>query len=110
VVETTLRGTRFNNVGSQVTVVVLQNTTQSAVAATVWFWGADGSPLGNHPLTLPPLGSVAVNTFALPGPAGQGGSLTISNDAPYGGLTGKSVALEPSTGLAFDTFLEPRPR
>jgi hypothetical protein len=108
--DTTLRGARFNNGGSQVTVVVLQNTTNSAVAATLWFWGADGSPLGSHSLTLPPLGSTAVNTFALPGAAGQGGSLTISSDAPYGGLTGKSVALEPATGLAFDTFLEPWPR
>jgi hypothetical protein len=80
------------------------------VAATLWFWGTDGSLLGSHPLTLPPLASESVNTSVLPGLAGQGGSLTVTSDAPYGGLSGKSVALEPATGLAFDSFLEPRPR
>lgn len=110
VLETTLRAPRFNNVGSQVTVVQVQNTTNAAVAATLWFWGADGAPLGSHALTLPPLGSAAVNTAVLPGLAGQGGSLTISNDAPYAGLVGKSVALEPATGMAFESVLEPRPR
>ncbi|MET0200439.1 MAG: Calx-beta domain-containing protein, partial [Gaiellaceae bacterium] len=110
VLETTLRAPRFNNVGSQVTVVQVQNTTNAAVDATLWFWGADGSPLGNHPLALPPFGSEAVNTSVLPGLAGQGGSLTLSSNAPYAGLVGKSVALEPATGMAFETVLEPRPR
>jgi hypothetical protein len=88
----------------------VQNTTNGAVEATLWFWGADGSLLGSHPLTLAPFGSETVNTFALPGLAGQGGSLTVSSNAPYGGLLGKSVALEPATGLVFETWLEPRPR
>lgn len=110
VFETTLRASRFNNVGSQVTVVQVQNTTNGAVEGTLWFWGADGSLLGNHPLTLSPFGSETVNTSALPGLAGQGGSLTVSSNAPYGGLLGKSVALEPATGLTFETWLEPRPR
>ena len=57
VFETTLRASRFNNVGSQITVVQMQNTTNGAVEATLWFWGADGSLLGNHPLTLSPFGS-----------------------------------------------------
>lgn len=108
--ETTLRVPRFNNVGSQVTVVQVQNTTNRAVEATLWFWAADGAPLGSHPLTLAPLGSETVNTSALPGLSGQGGSLTISSDAPYGGLVGKSAALEPATGLVFETAIEPRPR
>ncbi len=110
VYETTLSAPRFNNAGSQVTVVQVHNTTGAPVAATLWFWGTDGSLLGSHALTLPPLGSESVNTSALPGLAGQGGSLTITSDAPYGALSGKSVALEPGTGLAFDTFIEPRPR
>ena len=32
------------------------------------------------------------------------------DDGPYGGLTGKAVALEPATGYSFDTPLEPRRR
>jgi Calx-beta domain-containing protein len=110
VLETTLRASRFNNVGTQVTVVQVQNTTNGAVEATLWFWGADGSPLGSHALTLSSFGSETVNTSALPGLAGQGGSLTVSSNAPYGGLVGKAVALEPATGLVFETGLDPRPR
>ena len=41
---------------------------------------------------------------------GASGSLTVAHDGPYGGLVGKAVALEPSTGFSFDTPLEPRPR
>lgn len=110
VIDTTLRAARFNNTASQVTVVVLQNTTNAAVDATIWFWAANGTLLGTHAVALQPFGSESINTSVLPGATGQGGSLTISSNAPYGALTGKSVALEPSTGLAFDTFLEPRPR
>ena len=36
--------------------------------------------------------------------------LTVAHDAPYGRLVGKAVAIEPSTGFAFDTPVEPRPR
>jgi hypothetical protein len=38
------------------------------------------------------------------------GSVTVAHDAPFGGLVGKAVALEPSTGFSFDTPLEPRPK
>jgi hypothetical protein len=108
--ETTLRCPRFNNSGSQVTVVLVQNTTGAAVSGTVWFWSAAGTLLAAQPLSLGPRGSASINTSTLPALAGQSGSLTLSSNAPYGGLTGKAVALEPATGMSFDAPLEPRPR
>jgi len=46
----------------------------------------------------------------VPGVAGQSGSATVTHDGGYGDLVGKSVALEPATGFAFDTTLVLRPR
>jgi hypothetical protein len=108
--ETTLRGARFNNSATQITVVQLQNTTNEDVAGTLWFWSASGALLGSQPFTLAARGSTSINTSTLPGLAGQSGSLTITSDAPYGGLAGKAAALEPDTGLTFEAPLEPRPR
>jgi hypothetical protein len=39
---------------------------------------------------------------------GVGGALTIANDGRYGDLSGKTVALEPSTGFSFDSPMIPR--
>jgi hypothetical protein len=108
--ETTLRCPRFNNSGSQVTVVLVQNRTGAAVTGTVWFWSAAGTLLAAQPLALGPRGSASINTSTVPALAGQSGSLTLSSNAPYGGLSGKAVALEPATGMSFDAPLEPRPR
>jgi hypothetical protein len=108
--ETTLRTPRFNNASSQVTILQLQNASDGAVAGTVHFWGASGGLLTTHPFALLPHGSLSVNTSTIPGLAGVSGSLTVSHDAPYGALTGKAVALEPATGLAFDSVLEAKPR
>jgi hypothetical protein len=38
------------------------------------------------------------------------GSITVSHDGPYGALAGKAVALDPATGLSYDTPLTTRPR
>ena len=43
-------------------------------------------------------------------PAGSSGSITISNNARYGDLTGKAVSVEPATGFTFDTLMVPRIR
>jgi len=50
-----------------------------------------------------------VNTSSLPALEGQAGSITVSHDGPYGGIAGKTVALEPATGFSFDSPLESRP-
>jgi hypothetical protein len=98
----------FNNQGSQVTVLVLQNTGPLPVSGHAWFWGPTGALLASAPLSVPARGTATVATATVPGLAGQSGSVTLSHDGGYGALTGKAVALEPATGFTFDTPLLPR--
>jgi hypothetical protein len=108
--DTTLAGARFNNSGTQTTVLLLQNPTSAPVDATVYFWSTGGVLLATQVLS-PPLaakGTLVLSTPQVPGLAGQGGSVTVAHTAPYGGLSGKTVALEPSTGFSFDSPLTPR--
>jgi hypothetical protein len=104
--ETTERIPRFNNSGSQATIVVLDNTTDQPVAGNVDFWQSSGILLLSMPFSCAPHGVAVVNASAQPALSFQSGSITITHDAPYGALAGKAVALEPSTGFAFDTPLE----
>jgi len=108
--ETTYRIPRFNNAGSQVTVLLLQNPTGYAVAGNVWFWNTAGILLGQHPFNLAARATVVLNTSTVPGVASQGGTITVSHDGRYGDLAGKTVALEPSTGFSFDSPMLPVPR
>ena len=112
VYETTLRGARFSNAGAQKTVLILQNPGTVPADFAVHFWAADGTLLASYVTGAPlaPHGVVVVNTGDVPGVAGASGSVTVAHDLPYGGLVGKVLALEPATGFAFDTPLEPRPR
>jgi hypothetical protein len=106
--DTTLTLARFNNSASQVTILVLQNTTGATVTGNVWLWGPTGQSAGTTPFSLAPHRSFVLNTSTLA--PGVGGTLTVSHDAPYGTLQGKAVALEASTGFTFDTPLRSRPR
>lgn len=106
--ETTLRSPRFNNVGSQVSLVVLQNPTNASNSGTVFFWSSSGALLGSQGFTLNPRATTVVNSSGVSGVAGQGGSVTVVHGARYGELIGKVVALEPSTGFSFDAELAPR--
>jgi hypothetical protein len=108
--ETTLRAARFNNAGDQATVLVLANPGADPVALAVRFWGPDGTMLATHTpaASLAPHGVLVLDTSAIV--PGASGSVTVAHDAAYGGLAGKAVALEPSTGFSFDTPFEPRPR
>jgi hypothetical protein len=108
--DTTLRGPRFNNANSQVTVLQVFNTSNVTVAGTAWFWSPAGTLLASHPIALTPYASMTFVTSSLPALAGATGSLTVTSNAPYGTLTGKAVALEPATGFSFDLVLEARPQ
>jgi hypothetical protein len=108
--ETTYSSARFSNAGTQTTVLFAENTTDRPVTGHVHFWGVTGVRLHSEPFALPPKGLLTLPTAGLAPLAGQGGSITITHDAGYGGLVGKVVSLEPSTGLSFDTPLLPRPR
>jgi hypothetical protein len=108
--ETTLRSPRFNNVGSQVSLVVLQNPTNASNSGTVFFWSAGGALLGQQSFTLNPRATLVLNTTSVTGVAGQGGSVTVVHGGRYGELLGKCVALESSTGFSFDAEMAPRRR
>jgi glucose/arabinose dehydrogenase len=106
--DTTLSGSRFNNAGSQASILIVQNLEPRTVLANAWFWGVDGTLLRGLSITLGPRGSQTIPLPQTAGLAGQSGSVTLSHDGGYGALAGKVVALEPASGFAFDTPLLPR--
>jgi hypothetical protein len=108
--ETTAAVLRFNDSGSQVTLLVLQNPTDGAIAGTAYFWEASGTLLASPPFSLAPRSTLVLDTSAVPGLAGQSGSVTIGHDARYGELSGKAVSLEPAQGFSFDSPMLSRPR
>jgi Calx-beta domain/Hydrazine synthase alpha subunit middle domain len=108
--ETTAFLPRFNNVGSQLSVLILQNPSSTPVTGQIYFWNPQGALVGSAGFTLSVRGSINLNTTTVPGAAGQSGTITIAHDAPYGVLTGKTVSLDPSSGLSFDTPLVARAR
>jgi hypothetical protein len=108
--ETTYAIPRFNNAGSQVTVLLLQNPAAYTIAGHIWFWSTSGALLSSQPFTLLAKETQVLNTATVAGVAGLGGTITVSHDGRYGDLTGKTVALEPSTGFSFDSPMTARPR
>jgi uncharacterized repeat protein (TIGR01451 family) len=107
--ETTDAGPRFNNSATQVTVVLVQNTSGQPVAGRLAFWNAAGALLVEQPFTLSPRALFSLNTASVPALQGQTGTITVGHDGAYGALAGKAVAVEPATGFTFDTALAPRP-
>lgn len=112
VYETTLALPRYNQTGTQTSVVVLQNPTNYTVAGTIFFWNAAGALVNGTgtPFSLGPKAAQVLNAGSVAGVAGTSGTVTVSHTGRYGDLTGKAVALEPATGFSFDTPAVPRPR
>ena len=108
--ETTGAVPRFNNAGTQLTVLILQNPTDGTIAGTAYFWDIAGTQLALHPFTLVARSTLVLNTATVPGLAGQSGTITVGHDGRYGDLSGKAVALEPATGFSFDSPMGYRPR
>ena len=108
--DTTYRIPRFNNGGSQTTVLILQNPTTRTVNVRARFWSAGGALLHSQSATLSPRSSYTLLTWNVSALAGQSGTVTVASDAGYGELTGKTVGVEPTSGMAFDTPMVPRPR
>jgi hypothetical protein len=108
--DTTASIARFNNSGTQTTLLLLQSLSDDPITGDIRYWGPDGTLLGSQPLSLPAHALRVVDTSALPALSGQSGSVTIGHDGSYGALAGKAVAVEPATGFTFDTPLLPRAR
>jgi len=106
--ETTISVPRFNNSGTQVTVLLVQNTRSIARTGTIYFWDASGNLITTSALSLPAHALTVLNTSSIT--VGTSGSLTIAHDAGYGGLSAKAIALEPATGFSFDTIGTYKPK
>jgi len=106
--ETTYSVPRFNNVGTQVTILLLQNPTDYVISGNVYFWNPAGTLLATTPFTLASKNLLVLNTGTV-APA-VSGAVTIAHDGRYGDLSAKTVALEPSTGFSFDSPALPRIR
>jgi reprolysin-like metallo-peptidase family M12B/Calx-beta domain-containing protein len=101
--ETTLAIPRFNNSGTQVTVLLLQNPTDGPISGHIYFWDAAGTQVASQAFTLAAKNLLVLNTATIPAANGVSGSLSVSHDGRYGELAAKSVALEPATGFSFDS-------
>ena len=101
--ETTLMAPRFNNSGTQTTVLILQNGGPASAAYSVRYWSTAGALLGTSSGTLVSHGSVVISTAGVV--PSVSGTITVDHLGRYGEFTGKAVALEPATGFSFDTPL-----
>jgi hypothetical protein len=107
--DTTYTVPRFNNSGTQSTVLIVLNTSDRACSATYQFFRNDGTHVASRLVSLSPS---QVDVFPLASEAqlaGVSGSIRIVHRCGYGRLSGKAVSLEPSTGFVFETPLVPRP-
>lgn len=100
---------RFNNTGTQFTVVIVQNTRPVAVSGQIDFYNPGGTHLHSQPFSLVANGTYVYQSVNTPALQNFAGSATIAHTAGYGGLAGKAVALEPATGFTFDTLMVPLP-
>jgi hypothetical protein len=108
--DTTLFVPRWNNSGTQTTVLVIQNATHYGVFGSVHFRDAAGTLIASPPFSIPASGVHVMSTASVPALAGQAGSALIVHTGPHGGLVGKAVALESATGFTFDTPFVYAPR
>ena len=106
--ETTYSVPRFNNSGTQITVLLLQNPTNYTINGNIHFWNTAGTLIVTSSFTLGPKQLQVLNTSTVA--PGVGGSVTIAHDGRYGDLSAKAVALEPATGFSFDSPALPRLR
>ena len=108
--ETTYSVPRFNNAGTQVTVLLIQNPTNYTINGNIYFWSINSVLVATQPFALTARQLLVLNTSTVFGANGIGGTVTIANDGRYGDLSAKTVALEPATGFSFDSPALPRIR
>jgi hypothetical protein len=104
--ETTYSIPRFNNTGTQATVLLVVNRSHTTCSVVYQFFDVLGTFLGSAVQTLPAFGMDVRSVASLNLP-GQSGSVRVTHNCGYGGLAGKAVSVEPSTGFTFDTQMVP---
>jgi hypothetical protein len=106
--ETTMMIPRFNNSATQITIMIVQNSSSASVDATARFFNTAGTLLASQGMSIAAHGAAVINTSTIAGLLGTSGVITIDHDGRYGALAGKGVALEPGTGFTFDTMMTPK--
>ena len=106
--ESTLYCPRYNNSGSQISVIIIQNTTNSTCNLSVGFFNAAGVFLNFKDESAPPAGMVVLPAGSVTNVNGTSGSVQIRPSCSPSALKAKVVALEPSTGFSFDTLCQLR--
>jgi hypothetical protein len=101
--ETTIFIPRYNNTSGQATVLLMQNTTDRTVAGSYNTWDQTGAQVFGTSFSLSAKQALVVN-LAATAANNTAGTMVITHDGGYGGLTGKAVALDPATGFSFDTL------
>jgi hypothetical protein len=106
--ETTYSLPRFNNSGAQTTTILVQNQAPFTCSASFHFYNNAGTFLGTvtNAFSVRELFVQQTNNLAFA--TGVSGSIIVAHTCGYGGLAGKAVAVEVSTGFTFDTALVPR--
>jgi len=104
--ETTLYCPRYNQSGTQTSVLILQRTdadTTASCSYTVHFYNETSAEVGTTggSLSVNDVDVIAIGT--LTGLPGQKGAAHIAHTCGIGGFKAKMVALEPATGFSFDT-------
>jgi hypothetical protein len=105
--ETTYAIPRFNNSGSQTTVLLVQNATDRSCALTMFFLDSSGAMLANPGFSVGPRDLLVFPTAGVA--TNVSGSVRVAHTCGYGGLSGKAVSVEPATGFTFDTPMVHRP-
>jgi hypothetical protein len=105
--ETTYTIPRFNNSGTQATVLLVQNATDRNCSVTMFFMNSQGVTVANPAEGLGPRALLVFPTASVV--ANQSGSVRLAHTCGYGGLSGKAVSIEPATGFTFDTAMVHRP-
>jgi len=106
--ENTLYCARYNQSASQVSIVIVQNTTNGACPVSAWFYDEAGAFVGNIFGTAPAGGNFVAAAGSVPALAGTKGNVRIINACVPWALKAKVVSLEPATGFSFDTLCERR--
>jgi len=105
--DTTIAVPRYNNGGSQLTVLIIQNPGEAPLSGNARLWATSGgtTPVTTVPFTLFARQATVINLATVNGGVANGtsGTITITHNGRYGQLAVKAVALEPSTGFSFDT-------
>jgi hypothetical protein len=111
--ETTMYCARYNNTGTQTSVLIIQRTDPDNGTTCNFearFNNEAGTEVGAATGALASGNSMSViSTAGVAGVGATKGSAYIAHSCGYGGIAAKLVALEPSTGFSFDTPCSARP-